>query len=208
MFGERTVCGVAVLAVGLCAASLASADIAVSQVPGNGPATASQKTRDVAYTAWPRVEAVPATTLAVTFRLRGVRDSATQVVPIVLDWEDEDAGATIQELPPSPSSLHLVFTAFGVFGAWQLTHSARKLQFGNLPEWYHTGGPVQVGHATPFDLEMVAPPVCLFAQPLAPPRPFLNLMWEVASACRLQFTPLATAPRGPPARVVGFAALR
>lgn len=55
--------------------------------------------------------------------------------------------------------------AFGSMGAWQFGRSARKVHFGAAPDWYHTGGPHQIGHTTPFDLDCGAVALCRFDEP-------------------------------------------
>lgn len=71
----------------------------------------------------------------------------------------EDVESTgVQELgshtiPPLPSSAGLYLSAMLSVGAWQLVRSTRSWQFGDLPDWYHAGGPLQIGHSVPVDLE-------------------------------------------------------
>ena len=109
-----------------------------------------------------------------------------------------------QSLPSAPSSATLCLSAFAGFGVWQLSRSARKIHLGSLPEWYHDGGPAQVGHATPFDLSFnfSAFPVCHFEapEPAGDRRPVPN--WWLRHAPRhpfhSQFTLLTADPRGPP----------
>jgi hypothetical protein len=59
----------------------------------------------------------------------------------------------VRELPPAPGSLSLVFSALASLGAYQGVRSLRKLHFGAAPDWYHTGGPRQIGHVVVWDLE-------------------------------------------------------
>jgi hypothetical protein len=75
-----------------------------------------------------------------------------------------DAELTVQ-IPDSPSGLALGLSASASLGAYGAGRSLRKLHFAALPEWYHTGGPAQVGHATPLDLGSAALPVSPFARP-------------------------------------------
>ena len=111
----------------------------------------------------------------------------------------EFTGNVIQA-PPAPGSAALFMWAVGGLGVWHLGRSARKIHFGDLPEWYHAGGPVQVGHATPLDLEFStnALPVCAFAVP-AGPQPILLRSWREAPlrVDSQQFL-RAVEPRGPP----------
>jgi len=104
-----------------------------------------------------------------------------------------------QTLPPSPSSLALGLTALAGFGVYQAGRSIRKLHLSALPEWYHTGGPTQVGHATPFDLAYGSLVACCFEGPV-PARPAIVRHTSRGQCPRLRieaFLRLA-APRGPP----------
>jgi hypothetical protein len=112
------------------------------------------------------------------------------------------SGGVVRELPAAPSSLALVASAFAGLGVYHGLRSLRKLQFnvGTLPDWYHTGGPAQVGHATPFDLEFGALPVCAFDEPGARPVFAYCVACEPRSRLRSQFFLLVESPRAPPAQ--------
>ena len=71
-------------------------------------------------------------------------------------------------LPPGPDSVLLAASGLLSLGAIQLGRNVRKLHFGLMPEWYHDGGPTQVGHATAWDLGFShsAMPVCCFELPI------------------------------------------
>lgn len=60
-------------------------------------------------------------------------------------------GAVVRDLPPLPSSATLFLSAMLTAGAWHVTRNARHLHLGPLPDWYHSGGAVQVGHVVPAD---------------------------------------------------------
>lgn len=71
-----------------------------------------------------------------------------------------------KELPGAPSSALLFLCGLSSLGALQLTQSAKKLHFGDVPQWLHTGGPSQIGHrlaldSTNFNVLLV----CWFQQP-------------------------------------------
>jgi hypothetical protein len=106
---------------------------------------------------------------------------------------------TVDQLPPGPSSLTLSLGALGFAGAFQLGRSARKLHAGALPHWYHTGGPVQVGRATPMSLEfdLSALPMCTLDRLVIPPV-HIHESWGVPPPCRAQCVPVTMTPRGPP----------
>jgi len=100
-------------------------------------------------------------------------------------------------VPAPPSGLALGLSALASLGAYRAGRSLRKLHLGALPDWYHPGGAVQIGHATPLDLEFAAPPACAFAQPAAPP-PVARPFWDVGWGFRAQCIPCTAVPRGPP----------
>jgi hypothetical protein len=114
-----------------------------------------------------------------------------------------DDSAT-QPLPSAPSSATLCLSAFAGFGVWQLTRSARKMHLGSLPEWYHDGGPAQIGHVTPLDLsfDLSALPICHFEAPDPSgdqgPLPSWWLSRTPRHPFSSQFTLLTADPRGPP----------
>lgn len=73
--------------------------------------------------------------------------------PVPATTTGESAGSSrVLEVPEAPGSLQLVLSALISAGAWQLTRSAKHLHF-TAPDWYHTGGARQVGHATPLELD-------------------------------------------------------
>jgi hypothetical protein len=114
-----------------------------------------------------------------------------------------ESRAQIRELPPAPGSAALCLWALGGLGMWHLGRSARKIHLGTMPEWYHTGGPTQVGHVTPLDLEFnsSAMPICRFEAPVAAGDDQLPPWWqqlEPRERLRSQYFPLIADPRGPP----------
>jgi hypothetical protein len=106
---------------------------------------------------------------------------------------------TVAQLPPGPSSLTLSLGALGFAGVFQLGRSARKLHAGALPHWYHTGGPLQVGRATPISLEfdLGALPICTLDRLVVPPA-HIHELWGLPPPCRAQCVPVTMTPRGPP----------
>lgn len=55
--------------------------------------------------------------------------------------------------PPVPGSMALVLSALGSLGAYQGLRAAKRLPLGGLaPDWYHSDGPQQIGHATALDV--------------------------------------------------------
>jgi len=111
----------------------------------------------------------------------------------------------IVTVPPGPSSMSLFLSALAGVGAWQLGRNAHKLHVGFLPEWYHAGGPSQVGVATPIDLSfsLTALPICIFKDCLPAGKtalsPAVYRRWsEPASRIPAGAFTLPTDPRGPP----------
>lgn len=107
----------------------------------------------------------------------------------------------LQQLPPGPGSTSLALTAFLCLGVWHVGRAARHLDWGSVPEWYHPGGPAQIGRATPFDINATSLPLCN----LLPPdggfnrHSFLAYIGRAFLPCpQLRWSLNATAPRGPP----------
>jgi len=110
---------------------------------------------------------------------------------------DEPAPAVISS-PSRSGSASLLLCAFGSMCAWRVTQSARKLHLGLVPEWYHTGGPSQIGQAVPAGLDFAALPVAHFDQP-AGQSPLLWRLPRIShSRCQPQWHPTTGAPRAPP----------
>ena len=106
------------------------------------------------------------------------------------------------QLPPAPSSTALFFSAMASIGAWQLVRSGRNLHLGAMPEWYHSGGPVQVGHITAFDLDFMNLPLCLFEEPVGE-RPFCySAGRDIGLRLESQHFLTIADPRGPPSLAV------
>ena len=124
---------------------------------------------------------------------RGERVAILPIVP------PDEHRANIRQLPPGPDSASLFLLAVGTFGALHLGRSFRKLHLNIAPEWYHAGGPAQVGHAKPIDLNSPALHLCCFEQPADEP-PACRRAWRTrARPCRVQHFLTIAAPRGPPA---------
>jgi len=131
-------------------------------------------------------------------------NQALPVGAVGLPADDASPAGEVVSLPPGPGSASLFLSALAGFGVWHLGRSVRKVHFGALPEWYHSGGPAQVGHATPLDLEFShsAMPICRFesADGEANQRPSLWwLRFEPIERLHSQFFLLIADPRGPPA---------
>lgn len=107
------------------------------------------------------------------------------------------SGITV--LPAGPGSVSLFFAAMGGLGAWQLGRSARRIRFGPVPEWYHTGGPPQVGHAVPLDLTSSVVPVFHLDRPAWEPPVLWRFVGRIpVPACTSHDRLFASTPRAPP----------
>jgi hypothetical protein len=105
---------------------------------------------------------------------------------------------TAQQLPAGPGAVSLCLMGIGCIGAVKLGGSARSLHLQSMPEWFHTDGPVQIGHVSVLDLDaqiLLAPrhnqsPSDGSESFSHPPQPLL----PVAAQCFLT----AVDSRGPP----------
>ena len=99
-------------------------------------------------------------------------------------------------------SLNLCLSALISLGLCSSVHWMKKHSFGFIPEWYHSGGPHQIGHSfavTP-DFLRTAPVAC-FIQPVYTVEdsiPQYRLRTVVSLWRKSQFTPTILASRGPP----------
>ncbi len=107
----------------------------------------------------------------------------------------------VRELPPLPGSATLFLSAVLSMGGWHLVRSARHFHWAALPDWYHAGGPLQIGHAPPLDLHCHALPPCCFERPCGEREPHV-LVRRVPIARRprrnSQTSPDLVGPRAPP----------
>ena len=107
----------------------------------------------------------------------------------------------VLRLPAGPDSSALFLWALGGLGAWQLGRYTRKWQASVLPEWYHTGGPRQIGQSQRWDPQQPTLDVALwyegFGSIPTPAGPEARL-FERPAPCPAHDRPLAAAPRGPP----------
>ena len=78
----------------------------------------------------------------------------------------------------------------------------RRLSFGFVPEWFHDGGPFQIGHSFAVSPESLCPaPASCFIQPVCTVQPLISqyrLRTIVSCWRKSQFAPLVLASRGPP----------
>jgi len=104
----------------------------------------------------------------------------------------------VRELPAGPGGATLFLMGVGCLGAVKLGRSARSLHLQSLPEWFHTGGPIQVGHAAVFDFDYYAPVFCTQSEPAGVQQFIHHPRRDIPSRCEDQFLLAVQAPRGPP----------
>lgn len=118
-----------------------------------------------------------------------------------------DAGQTCETRPVPPltegqGSLSLCLYGLISFSVFRSASSIRKLSFGQIPDWYHTGGPSQIGHSFAISPDCLrSAPACCFIQPECGAEDCQPQYCQgtIASLWRKsQFTPTALASRGPP----------
>ena len=106
------------------------------------------------------------------------------------------------DLANQPGSLSLCLYALLGLGLCNSAHWVRKISLGCIPEWYHSGGPFQIGHSLAISPESLRPaPACCFIQPVWTAErliPQYRLRTVVSCWRKSQFTPDVIASRGPP----------
>lgn len=103
---------------------------------------------------------------------------------------------------PRGNSLSLFVIAIASFGAYGGVRSIKRVGANYAPDWYHTGGPQQIGYSTVFDLEfshtLVASPFdgCVLERRLA-----IEFVQTAApDSVSLGCFAIARIPRAPPTR--------
>jgi len=107
-----------------------------------------------------------------------------------------------QALTDGTSSLSLCLCALLGLGLGSSAHWLKRLSFGFVPEWYHDGGPFQIGHSHALmPNSLCTMPVCCFIQPVCTvedPIPQYRLGTIISLWRQSQLTPDVIASRGPP----------
>jgi hypothetical protein len=97
----------------------------------------------------------------------------------------------------------LCLSAIIGLGLCTSAHCVKRLSFGFIPEWYHNGGPFQIGHSFAVNPDSVNPvPAYCFVQPVPGAEDFIpqyHLGTIVSLWRKSQFTADVLAGRGPPA---------
>ena len=106
------------------------------------------------------------------------------------------------DLTNEPGSCSLCLYALIGLGLCNSVHWVKKVSLGFIPEWYHDGGPFQIGHSYAVTPESLYPaPAYCFIQPVWAAEdslPQYHLGTIVSSWRKSQFTPDVIASRGPP----------
>ena len=154
-----------------------------------------------------RADPVPTSLLSSSTHYPGVADLYSWPA-ISLPEPSAALGRTSQPQHPAiltdgQGSLNLCLCAFLGLGLCGSGHWVKKLSLGVIPEWYHNGGPFQIGHShavTPNNLSLI--PARCFIQPdctMEDPLTQYHRLGTIVSLWRKsQFTPVVLAPRGPP----------
>lgn len=146
---------------------------------------------------------IPATTSA---DLSGVPDLdllAFQFLPEPAD-DPGQIGKTkpAQILTERQNSLTLCLYALLGLGLCRSAPFIKKLQCGCMPDWYHTGGPFQIGHSLAISPDCLpSGPAFCFLQPDCEVEDVASQYFGGVVAAFLrksQFTPTILASRGPP----------
>jgi hypothetical protein len=118
------------------------------------------------------------------------------------DLEQPAELQNLQSFTDGPGSLNLCLSALIGLGLCSSAHFVKKISFSFVPEWYHNGGPFQIGHSHAVNPEsLCSSSVYCFIQPV-------NTVEDSFTQYRLrtvvslwresQFTPAVIASRGPP----------
>ena len=102
------------------------------------------------------------------------------------------------------NSLALCLYALLGLGLCRSVPLVRKLHLGCIPDWYHSGGPSQIGHSFTISPDcLTAAPVVCFIQPDSTAvvgDTLLQCCWRIVVSLwrQSQYTPCVLASRGPP----------
>lgn len=122
------------------------------------------------------------------------------------DSIDISQSRNLTVLEDEPSSLIFCLSALMGMGIFGSAHWLKKHSLGFIPEWYHSGGPDQIGHsfaASPNLNLLNNTPAPYFIEPFysildSIEKNHLKLKIIVSLWRKSQFTPAVLASRGPP----------
>ena len=153
------------LSIVIAIPAAACADLVVPHASNDAHASAASAVRSIDSAQWEPTGG----------SLGGVGYPAGPGILQPVRFAPESQTRIVEVIPPAPDSASLVLWALGSAAVWQLGRSTHKFGLHVAPDWYHTGGPTQVGHATPLDLDFGDMPLAVFARP----------------ACRLRFSSIS-----------------
>jgi len=125
----------------------------------------------------------------------------TASLPTGSDARETAAEADVQVLVDRSDSLDLCLYALIGLGVFRSSHWVRRSTLGCIPEWYHAGGPDQIGHSHAIGPDCLFVGAACFIQPEAGPNSLSEqyLRGLIAPLLRRsQFIPNSQASRGPP----------
>ena len=112
------------------------------------------------------------------------------------------AAKPAQILSDEQNSLSLCLYALLSVGLCYSVPSVKKLHFGCIPDWYHSGGPCQIGHSLAISPDcLCSAPIYCFIQPEGTVEDRLPQYYRATVASLLrksQLTPTGLSSRGPP----------
>jgi len=118
------------------------------------------------------------------------------------DPEQANRSQHSQALTEGTDSLSLCLSALMGLGLCGSVHWVKRLHWGAIPEWYHDGGPLQIGHSHPVTPNTLCTvPAYCFIQPVCTaedPLPQYRLGTIISLWRKSQFSPTVLAPRAPP----------
>jgi len=112
------------------------------------------------------------------------------------DWTQ-----TQQVLTDDRGSFDLCLYALFGLGLCRSVPLIRKLSLGGMPDWYHHGGPFQIGHSHEIAPDCLLSAAACFVQPDCTTEDVIPHCYQGSIAALLRkslFTPGALASRGPP----------
>lgn len=121
---------------------------------------------------------------------------------VISDDEQISEIEHLQSFTNGPDSLNLCLSALIGLGLCSSVHFVKRISFSFVPDWYHNGGPFQIGHSFAISPEYLCPiAVCCFVQPICfVEGHFIKCSQRVIMSFwrKSQFTPDVIASRGPP----------
>ncbi|MBL8879514.1 MAG: hypothetical protein JNG88_10380 [Phycisphaerales bacterium] len=122
-------------------------------------------------------------------------------LPPIEHIELEDVFASPRPQPRMSDSAAVLIFGLGGVGVWQAGRNAKKFASSITPDWYHTGGPTQVGHSTPLPLdwtETLSIDVAFETPMVVVPHVSYRLPLEAAATLLEPAYARILAPRAPP----------